>query len=119
MLSEGPALVTTRSGRPSPSRSPTATVCEGEEVPAGELSGGRKLPSPLPNRIVTLPGPLKGALLTTARSANPSPLKSPTATDLASAGARKTISGGPNVPSPRPSIIATPLEATGGAVEIT
>ena len=76
-----PPLATARSCLPSPLKSPTAT--ELGKVPAAKLVGALKLPAPSPNRIDTL-FEETGLPLATARSCLPSPLKSPTATELGS-----------------------------------
>src|SRR5437660_165597 len=71
-------LATTKSGLPSPLKSPTATKAGAS--PTRELSGTWKVPSPLPSSTATLLEPM----LATAKSSLPSPLKSPTATDAGS-----------------------------------
>src|SRR5271170_884992 len=95
-------LVTTRSSLPSPLKS--AAVTDVEPLSAAGLVAALKVPSPLPNRIVTLLLPA----LATARSGTPSPLKSPTASELGAipvAGLAAAV----KVPSPLPSRIVTSL----------
>src|SRR5689334_5872153 len=70
-----PLFAVTRSGRPSPLKSPTATE-EGYR-PAEKLTAGWKVPLPLPSTMDTLLEPM----FPVTRSGRPSPLKSPTATD--------------------------------------
>jgi hypothetical protein len=70
-------LVTPKSSRPLPVKSPTATEEGFLPVAAGEVVG--KSPLPSPKRMVTLG--LTNVLLATARSSLPSPLKSPIATE--------------------------------------
>src|SRR5204863_350684 len=66
---------TARSGRPSPLKSPAATVSGSE--PAAEYWAARKVPSPLPGSTLTLLSPR----FAVTRSGLPSPVKSATATE--------------------------------------
>src|ERR1039457_7621042 len=82
-------LVTARSAMPSPLKSPTATALG--PPPTGKLTGVWKVPSPLPSATVTVLGPVRPPGRTI--SALPSPLKSPTTTEVGAAGA--ILTGGP------------------------
>src|SRR6516225_5753814 len=80
------SLLTAKSGRPSPLKSPTATDWEPE--PVAKFRGARNVPSPLPSNTLTVPGAgdrmklprpngtRRSLLFTTTRSSRPSPLKS-------------------------------------------
>src|SRR6266568_2408223 len=98
-------LATTKSGLPSPLKSPTAT--KAGALPTRKLSGVRKVPSPLPSSTETLLEPM----LATARSSLPSPLKSPKAKDQGLIPTGK-VNGAWKVPSPLPSSTETALEFT-------
>src|SRR5260370_749702 len=95
-------LATTKSGLPSPLKSPTAS--EVGALPTRKLSGAPKVPSPLPSSTETLLEPL----LATAKSSLPSPLKSPTATDQGLIPTVK-VNGVGTVPSPLPRAAVTQL----------
>src|SRR5439155_1305043 len=102
-------LVTTRSGRPSPLRSPMAT--EVGFTPAPKLTGSRKVPSPLPSSNKTGLGAGKvKSTLATARSAYPSLLTSATATVTGLRPAVGKLCAAWKVPSPLPSSTETSLE---------
>src|SRR6266567_1891843 len=98
-------LATTKSGLPSPLKSPTAT--KAGALPTRKLSGPWKVPSPLPRSTETLLEPM----LATAKSSLPSRLKSPTARDQGLIPTGK-VNGGWKVPSPLPSSTETVLELT-------
>ena len=70
-------LATARSGLPSPLKSPTATKEGAVAVPY--FMAAWNVPSPLPNKIETLP-----LRMATAKSTLPSPLKSLTDTEAES-----------------------------------
>src|SRR6266849_3145590 len=72
----GPALVTARSGKTSPLKSPTATSLG--DPPAPKRVAGPNVPLPLPSSTSTP----SGAPTPATRSGLPSPLKSPTATSV-------------------------------------
>jgi hypothetical protein len=104
--SSDPSLATARSGRESPSKSPTATDCGRE--PAGMLVALPKLPSPVPSRTETLFEPL----FAVTRSGCPSRLKSPTASECGLLSPGNSVAGGNwvagnNLPSPLPSSTET------------
>src|SRR5947207_8469217 len=95
-------LATTRSDLPSPLKSPTATDLA--RYPTRLLLPLWKLPSPLPNNTQTLPGrgvggPVVPTVVTT-KSALPSSLKSPIASDPSAA--TPWLMGAWKVPSPFP-----------------
>src|SRR6516164_8249805 len=99
MALKGPT-VNVRSEAPSPLRSPAARVLEGTVPTLGVATA--KLPTPV--FVKTLRN--VELLLLTAKSGWPSPLKSPTATELAPTPTAK-IRGAWNVPSPLPSSTLT------------
>src|SRR5215471_1093382 len=68
------AFGTARSGAPFRSKSPTATACGFE--PVVKLTGLEKLPSPPPNKMLTVVPPPLRPEFAVARSRLPSPLKS-------------------------------------------
>src|SRR5271166_6300927 len=70
-------LVMAKSANPSPLKSPTA-ICKGKK-PVAYVCCDWKVPSPLPSSTLTVAA--RSVELVTARSAMPSPLKSPTATN--------------------------------------
>src|SRR5262249_48677490 len=85
-------FATTRSGLPSPSRSPLATFTGKLAVPAGapltsKGVGAPNPPLPSPSRIETVLSPA----LATARSGLQSPLKSPTAAHIEKFPAAKAV----------------------------
>ena len=69
------ALATARSRRPSLLKSPIPTASGKLPTVIGDPLAGAKVPSPLPNRMITV----LSKSLVSARSALPSWLKSPTA----------------------------------------
>ena len=74
-------------------------------MPATTFLAVWKVPSPLPNSTETV----FELELATARSASPSWLKSPTATEVGLVSAA-SVSGAPKVPSPLPSSTETALD---------
>ena len=85
---------------PSPLNSPTATECGPE--PAGKVSAGWNVPSPLPSRTEVV----VEAKFAVATSSRPSRLKSPLASAQGFGPAAKTRAAW-KVPSPLPSSTAT------------
>src|SRR5262249_5073104 len=75
----------------------------GPSSPVWKLRASWKVPSPLPSSTVTVPGK---AELATARSGTPSPLKSPTATELGLTPASK-LSGARKLGSTRSSSLSS------------
>src|SRR3989442_717044 len=104
-VSKSTPPATARSGTPSPLKSPTAAE-KGRVLRVAKFRAAWKVPSPLPSSTETLFAPLGkfAPLGTTARSGIPSPLRSPTATEIATmsmfGAARKD-------PSPLPSSTET------------
>ena len=101
-----PALPSTRSGLPSPLKSPTATDCGNRPAAKGLPGAGWNPPVPSPRRTVKS----LELLLAVTISGLPSPLKSATATDC---GPVPTANGlpaaGVNPPVPSPKRIVTVL----------
>ncbi len=106
------ALTVTRSSRPSPLTSPTASAVNPAPVPVAYGTGAWKVPSPLPRRTLTSGSPEVGVSIT-ARSSLPSPLKSPaTIGPFRLAVLVVVVTSGPKVPSPLPSATPTALPPT-------
>ncbi len=80
-------------------------------VPTVSVAAALKVPSPLPRRMLTVPGAFEAplpAVLSTARSGLPSPLKSPTAMPCGLAPT-EVLTGAAKPPLPLPSRIETLL----------